>query len=94
PTCRWTFKTGYKMGAIFSALALSLSTVVLQLLVYVLSVNALPVVILVWIPLWVFLSFRLRRWWMMRKAARRFARLAPSEPLSEATEATETPDAE
>ena len=71
PTCRLPFKTGYKMGAIYSALGLSFSILTIQLIVFLLSIKALIVAIVAVVPLWIFYAYRMRRWQMIRKATRR-----------------------
>lgn len=80
--CRQTFKTGYKMGAFLSALALCLAVAAVQLLVYLFSSYSLGLFALALIPLWLTTAFCLRKAWMMRRvraAARRT-------PLAEETD--------
>ena len=50
--CRLPFKTGYKMGAVLSALGLTLAVATVQLLVYLLSIYSMAIFILALIPLW------------------------------------------
>lgn len=71
PTCRLPFKTGFKMGAVFSALGLSLSVLTIQIFVFLFSIKALAIAVVGVVPLWLFYAYRMRRWYMMRKAVRR-----------------------
>ena len=69
--CRLPFKTGYKTGAVLSAVSLSLSMAIVQLLVYVFSIYSMILFALLLIPLWIFIAFHLRRAYMIRKIKRR-----------------------
>ncbi len=68
--CKLTLKTGYRMGAVLFALALVLSLVCVQLLIYIFSSYSLPLMILLIIPLWLFFGFIMRRAYMMAKIKR------------------------
>lgn len=65
--CRRPFRTGYKMGAVLSALALSISVALMQLMVWLLSIHSMLLFVLLLIPVWLFLSFHFRKWYMLRK---------------------------
>lgn len=69
--CKLPFKTGYKMGAILSAVSLSVSMAAVQLLVYVFSSYSMILFALLLVPLWIYTAFRLRRAYMIRKIKRR-----------------------
>lgn len=71
PAVRLPFKTGYKTGAILSAVSLSLSMALVQLMVYVFSIYSMIFFALLLIPLWIFIAFHLRRAYMIRKIKRR-----------------------
>lgn len=89
--CRLPFKTGYKMGAFLSAIGLCLSVALVQILVYLFSIYTLVVFTLVLIPVWWFLAYHLRRWWMLRKA-RKTARRLPLENNPEESPAKPLPE--
>lgn len=78
--CGLPFKTGYKMGAVLSALGLSLSMATVQLLVYIFSIYSLLPFVLAMIPLWIVYAFRFRKAYMLRKTKRRLRRTAGTEP--------------
>ena len=59
--CRLPFKTGYKMGAVLSALGLTLAVATVQLLVYLLSIYSMAIFILTLIPLWLVYGYGLRK---------------------------------
>ena len=61
PNCRMPFKTGYKMGAIFMALALTLAVTTVQLLVYLFSIYSMVLFVLALIPLWLFYGYHFQR---------------------------------
>lgn len=65
------------MGAVLSALSLTLSVVTVQLLVYVFSIYSMPFFVLALIPLWLFYAFCLRRWYMVRKTKRKTRNTPP-----------------
>lgn len=77
--CRRPFKTGYKMGAVLSALALSISMALMQLLVWIFSIYSMVLFVLLLIPAWLFLSFHFRKWYMLRKKET-FTKFAGNKP--------------
>ena len=76
--CRLPFKTGYKMGAVLSALGLTLAVATVQLLVYLLSIYSMAIFILALIPLWLVYGYGLRKSYMLWKI-RRYVRKHPQE---------------
>lgn len=68
--CRLPFKTGYKTGAVLSALALCLSMATVQILVYLFSIYSMALFVLLLIPLWLFYAYHFRKWQLLRKARR------------------------
>lgn len=70
--CKKPFKTGYKMGAVLSALALSISVAMIQLMAYILSIYAMPLLIMISIPMWLSLSFIFRKKYMLSKIRRAY----------------------
>lgn len=66
--CRLPFKTGYKMGAVLSALGLTLAVATVQLLVYLLSIYSMAIFILALIPLWLVYGYGLRKSYMLWKS--------------------------
>ena len=68
--CRLPFKTGYKMGAVLSALGLTLAVATVQLLVYLLSIYSMAIFILALIPLWLVYGYGLRKSYMLWKIRR------------------------
>lgn len=69
--CGLPFKTGYRMGALLFALALSLSIATVQLFVYVFGAYTLWFFILLVIPLWLFYGYLFRRGYMLYRMKRR-----------------------
>ena len=74
------------MGAFLSAIGLCISMVLVQILVYLFSIYTLALFVLCLVPLWLFLAYRMRRWWMLRKAQRTARRL----PLEHTQEKNDT----
>ena len=70
PKCRRPMKTGYKMGAVLMALALTAAIVTANLVVWVSGSWATIAGALLIIPMWIFLGFRARKWWLLRKSRR------------------------
>lgn len=91
--CRQPFKTGYKMGAFFSALGLCLSMAVVQVLVYLLSIYTMPLFVLLLIPLWIFFAYQMRKRWMLRRV-RRAVRRSSREEEQEAETEPQSPEEE
>ncbi len=87
-SCRQPFKTGYKMGALLSAVGLCLSMILMQVMVYLTSSYSLILFALLFIPVWFFFAFYLRKAWMIRKV-RNAVRLSPEEPENPEEEPTE-----
>lgn len=65
--CRRPFKTGYKMGTVLSALALSIAMALMQLSVWVFGIYSMMIFVLLLIPVWLLMSFHFRKWYMLRK---------------------------
>ena len=63
--CRMPFKTGYKMGAVFMALALTLAVTTIQLLVNIFSIYSMVLFVLALIPLWLFYGYYFRKPYML-----------------------------
>lgn len=82
PNCRMPFKTGYKMGAIFMALALTLAVTTVQLLVYLFSIYSMVLFVLALIPLWLFYGYHFRKPFMLHKAKRYAAKHPIEEELN------------
>ena len=85
--CRMPFKTGYKMGAVFMALALTLAVTTIQLLVYIFSIYSMALFVLALIPLWLFYGYHFRQPYMLHKA-KRYASNHPIEEELNPDEAT------
>lgn len=68
PKCKTKFKTGFKMGAILSALSLTAAVATANLGAYILSSYSIPLMALLIVPLWILYGFAARRRWMLRKA--------------------------
>ena len=81
-TCKTPFKTGYKVGAILSALGLSFSVAIVQLIVYVFSIYSMILAVILMIPMWIFFAFHLRKRYMIRKTIRRIERQQRNEASS------------
>lgn len=92
--CRQPFKTGYKMGAVLSALGLCLSMALVQVSVYLLSIYTMAVFVLLLIPGWIFFAFYLRRWWMLRRVKRIVRRSPQQEEQTEEADQTPEPGSE
>lgn len=69
--CKRRFKTGYKLGAVLSALALTFALVTTNLCAWLLSSYSIPLVVLTIIPLWLLYGFTMRRWWLLRRNKKR-----------------------
>ncbi|MDR0510447.1 MAG: hypothetical protein LBH06_05080 [Rikenellaceae bacterium] len=69
--CDAAFRTGYKMGAALSALALTASLAAANICVWLFSSFSLILFALLVVPMWLLLSFLLRRRWLTRKARRK-----------------------
>lgn len=72
--CRLRFKTGYRMGAVLSAMALVISMALMQVMVFLLGAFTLSLFVLALVPVWLILAFYLRRAYMcakMRRGVRR-----------------------
>lgn len=55
------------MGALLSALSLTATLVVANLLIYLLSSAVLPLVALTIIPMWLVFAYHSRLWWIRRR---------------------------
>ena len=82
PQCHQRFKTGYKVGAILSALGLSFSVAIVQLIVYVFSIYSMILAVILMIPMWIFFAYHLRKRYMIRKTIRRIERQQRDEASS------------
>lgn len=71
PDCRARFKTGFKMGALLSALSLTVALIVANLLIFIFSSFATPIVALLIIPMWLYLAYIARLYWIKRRYARK-----------------------
>lgn len=95
--CRFVFKTGYKMGAVLSAIGLCLSILTAQILLYVLSVKAIPIAIAIIIPLWITYGYTMRKAYMIRKCKRsakklKLAAIQMQQPPAQNSEQQHAPD--
>ncbi|MDR2885852.1 MAG: hypothetical protein LBU95_03610 [Rikenellaceae bacterium] len=70
-SCNCKLKTGYKMGALFSALGLVGALVTANLGVWLFSAFTLPFFVAIVIPLWLLYGSLLRRWRLLRKYAKK-----------------------
>jgi hypothetical protein len=68
PVCKATFHTGYKTGAVLTALALTGALTIANLGVWLFSSLSLILFVPLIVPIWLLLGYLMRRWWMMRKA--------------------------
>lgn len=84
--CKTPFKTGYKTGAVLSALGLSFSVAIVQLIAYIFSIYSMIIAIILMIPMWIFFAFHMRKRHMLRKTARRVQRSKKTDILPENTE--------
>lgn len=73
------------MGAILSAVALSLSMASVQLLVYLFSIHTLPFFVLLLLPLWILIGFNLRKKYMCAKIIRRIKKTGKFSPQTDNT---------
>ncbi len=83
--CKTPFKTGYKAGAILSALGLSFSVAIVQLIVYLFSIYSMVIAVILMIPLWLYFSFHMRKRYMIRKTTRRVRRQQKNDAIPENT---------
>lgn len=77
PACSRPFKTGYKMGALLFALALTLALGTANIMVWLFSSVTTPFFALMIVPLWILYGFVIRRWYLgvrIRRARKRARR--------------------
>ncbi|GHV01824.1 hypothetical protein FACS1894159_10140 [Bacteroidia bacterium] len=66
--CRRRFKTGYKMGAVLMALALTVSVALADLAIWLLGSWSTLIVAPLVVPGWIFWGFVARKWFLVRKS--------------------------
>lgn len=79
PRCGLRFKTGFKTGAMLSALALTGAVGSVNLGAYILSSYSIPLMALALIPLWLLYGFLLRRRRVIRRAKKYLRRTAKNQ---------------
>lgn len=95
PTCRLPFKTGYKVGAVIQGLSLSISIALTELFVYLFSAYSMLFFLIALVPLWIVVSFTLRKFYMkinVRKIMKR--RIAAAEIEERERQYNEIPEEE
>jgi len=71
PGCGRRMKTGYKMGAVLMALALTVAVALANLAIWILGSWSTLLFAVLLLPAWIFFGFVARKWWLRRRSARK-----------------------
>lgn len=65
--CKARYMTGYKMGALLMAVSLVVSLAVANTFIYITSSTLIPLVAILVVPMWIYIGYRLRLFWLRYK---------------------------